>query len=86
MFPEGGIREQTAASLNNVCAILVEAGFSLSDVVKTTVYLADIREFADMNSVYAEYFASPYPARAAFEVGRLPKDARVEIEVIAVKA
>ena len=84
-FPSEDIREQTAASLNNVKAILEEAGMSLSDVTKTTVYLADIADFAAMNEVYATYFTAPYPARAAFQVAKLPKNARVEIEAVAVK-
>ncbi len=85
-FPSEKIEEQTAASLNNVKAILEQAGMALADVVKTTVFLADMNDFAAMNSVYAEYFAEPFPARAAFQVAKLPKDAKVEIEVIAHKA
>lgn len=84
-FPSGGIAGQTRQSLENIRAIITEAGFSFSDVVKTTVFLADISDFAAMNEVYATYFTAPYPARAAFEVGNLPKNAKVEIEVIAVK-
>jgi len=82
-FPEGGIKEQTRQSLTNVQAILREAGVSMSQVVKTTVFLADMNDFADMNAVYAEFFAEPYPARSAVAVKTLPKSALVEIEVVA---
>ena len=80
---EGGIKEQTRQSLTNVKAILEEAGLTLSDVVKTTVFLADMNDFADMNGVYAEFFSEPYPARSAVAVKTLPKGASVEIEVVA---
>ena len=83
-FVEGGIKEQTRQSLTNVNAILEEAGLTLANVVKTTVFLADIADFADMNSVYAEFFSEPYPARSAVAVKSLPKGALVEIEVVAV--
>ena len=83
VFVEGGIREQTQQSLLNVKAILEEAGLTMSDVVKTTVFLADMNDFADMNAVYAEFFAEPYPARSAVAVKMLPKGALVEIEVVA---
>ena len=82
-FVEGGIKEQTRQSLTNVKAILEEAGTSLANVVKTTVFMADMADFADMNSVYAEFFTEPYPARSAVAVKTLPKGALVEIEVIA---
>ena len=82
-FAEGGIKEQTRQSLTNVKAILEEAGLSMSDVVKTTVFMADMGDFADMNAVYAEFFSEPYPARSAVAVKTLPKDALVEIEVVA---
>ena len=82
-FVEGGIKEQTRQSLTNVKAILEEAGTSLTNVVKTTVFMADMADFADMNSVYAEFFTEPYPARSAVAVKTLPKGALVEIEVIA---
>ena len=82
-FAEGGIKEQTRQSLNNVKAILEEEGLSLNNVVKTTVFMADMNDFADMNSVYAEFFTEPYPARSAVAVKTLPKGALVEIEVIA---
>ncbi len=81
-FVEGGIREQTRQSLTNVRAILAEAGLAMSDVVKTTVFMADMNDFAEMNAVYAEFFAEPYPARSAVAVKTLPKGALVEIEVI----
>ena len=74
-FVEGGIKEQTRQSLTNVKAIL--------DVVKTTVFMADMADFADMNAVYAEFFAEPFPARSAVAVKTLPKGALVEIEVVA---
>ena len=82
-FVEGGIKEQTRQSLTNIKAILEEAGLSMNNVVKTTVFLADMNDFADMNSVYAEFFSEPYPARAAVAVKTLPKGALVEIEVVA---
>ncbi|MBR5930242.1 MAG: RidA family protein [Prevotella sp.] len=82
-FVEGGIKEQTRQSLSNVQAILEEAGLSMNHVVKTTVFLADMNDFADMNAVYAEFFSEPYPARSAVAVKTLPKGALVEIEVIA---
>ena len=82
-FVEGGIKEQARQSLTNVKAILEEAGLSMSDVVKTTVFLADMNDFADLNAVYAEFFTPPYPARSAVAVKTLPKGALVEIEVIA---
>ena len=68
VFVEGGIKEQTSQSLTNVKAILEEAGLSMSNVVKTTVFLADMNDFADMNAVYAEFFSEPYPARSAVAV------------------
>ena len=78
------IKEQTHQSLKNISAILNESGASLDNVVKSTVYLADMNLFAEMNEIYAQYFTSPFPARAAFAVKELPKQALVEIEVIAV--
>ena len=83
VFVEGGIKEQTRQSLFNVKAILEEAGLTMGDVVKTTVFMADMNDFADMNAVYAEFFAEPYPARSAVAVKTLPKGALVEIEVVA---
>lgn len=84
LFPETVV-EQATLSLQNVQAILAEAGLSLNDVVKTTVFLKDMNDFASVNEVYASFFNAPYPARSAVEVARLPKDALVEIEVIAYK-
>lgn len=85
-FPEGGVKEQTIQSFQNVKAILEEAGFSINDVVKTTVYLADMADFAAMNEIYASQFEGDFPARSAVAVKTLPKNALVEVEVIAVKA
>ena len=80
---EGGIKEQTRQSLTNVQAILKEAGLTMANVIKTTVFMADMNDFADMNAVYAEFFSEPYPARSAVAVKTLPKGALVEIEVVA---
>lgn len=82
-FPDGGIKEQTRQSLLNVKAILEAAGLTMANVVKTTVFMADMNDFSDMNSVYSEFFSQPYPARSAVAVKALPKDALVEIEVVA---
>jgi 2-iminobutanoate/2-iminopropanoate deaminase len=82
-FVEGGIKEQTRQSLLNVKAILEEAGLTLGNVVKTTVFMADMNDFSDMNAVYAEFFTEPSPARSAVAVKTLPKGALVEIEVVA---
>lgn len=76
------IQGQTKQSLENIKAILKEAGKDMSDVIKTTVFLADIADFQAMNEVYATYFAEPFPARSAFQVAALPMGAKVEIEVI----
>ena len=84
-FPEGGIQAQTHQSLRNVQAILEAAGLSLANVVKTTVFLADMGDFAAMNEVYASFFAEPFPARSAVAAKALPKGALVEIECIAAK-
>ncbi len=84
-FAGADIVTQTRQSLTNMKAILEANGMTMADVVKTTVLLADIAEFAAMNAVYAEFFSAPYPARAAYQVAALPKAARVEIEAIAVK-
>ena len=84
-FPEGGGKEQTRQSLLNAKAILEAAGTDLGHVVKTTVFLADMGDFAAMNEVYAEFFAAPFPARSAVAVKTLPKNALVEIECVAVK-
>ena len=83
-MPEG-IEAQTRQSLTNVKNILEAAGLSLDDVVKTTVFLADMSLFASMNAVYAEFFQAPYPARSAVAVREIPKGALVEVETIAVK-
>ncbi len=84
-FAGNDITAQTHQSLKNLKAILEAAGSGLDKVLKTTVFLADMNDFAAMNAVYAQYFAEPFPARAAVQVGRLPKDALVEIECVAVK-
>jgi 2-iminobutanoate/2-iminopropanoate deaminase len=83
-FVEGGIKEQTKQVLKNLSAVLEAAGSSLNRVVKTTVFLADMQEFGAMNEVYGEFFKEEPPARATVEAARLPRDARVEIEAIAL--
>ena len=85
-FAGEDIASQTRQSLTNIKNILAAAGASMNDVVKTTVMLKNIGDFAAMNAVYAEFFAEPFPARAAYQVAALPKDALVEIECIAVRA
>jgi 2-iminobutanoate/2-iminopropanoate deaminase len=80
---EGGVQDQTHQVLKNLEAVLTAAGTSLNNVVKTTVYLADMEEFATMNMVYETFFTANPPARATVEVSRLPKDVRVEIDAIA---
>jgi 2-iminobutanoate/2-iminopropanoate deaminase len=82
-FVAGGIAEQTEQVLRNLAAVLEAAGTSLDRVVKTTVFLASMNDFAAMNEVYGRYFSGDAPARATVEAARLPRDARVEIEVIA---
>ena len=82
VFPEGGIEEQTRQSLTNIKAILEAAGLGMDNVVKTTVFLADMDDFAAMNGVYAEFFSAPYPARSAVAVRSIPKGALVESECI----
>lgn len=84
-FVEGGVKEQTVQAFKNVHAILAEAGYTIADVVKTTVFLADMGDFAVMNEVYASQFEGAFPARSAVAVKTLPKNGLVEIEVIAVK-
>lgn len=84
-FAEGGIKELTRQSLTNMKAILAEAGLTMANVVKTTVFLADMADFAEMNEVYATFFEGVCPARSAVAVKTLPKEARVEIECIAVR-
>lgn len=85
LFVEGGIREQTTQSIRNAQEVLRAAGLELSDVIKTTVYLSDMANFAAMNEVYATFFNEPYPARSAVAVRTLPKEALVEVECIAAK-
>ena len=80
---EGDVGAQTRRVFDNLGAVLKAANLSFADVVKTTVFLADMNDFAAMNEVYGKYFAEPYPARATVQVARLPKDARVEIDLIA---
>ena len=84
-FPEGGVQEQTRQSLTNAKAILEAAGLGLKNVVKTTVFLADMGDFAAMNEIYAQFFSAPYPTRSAVAVKTLPKGALVEIECIAAR-
>ena len=84
-FAEGGIQAEARQSLTNIKNILAEAGLTMANVVKVTVLLADINDFAAVNEVYAEFFTAPYPARSAFAVAALPKNANIEIEAIAVK-
>ncbi len=82
-FVEGGIREQTGQVIANIQALLKSQNLALSDVVKATVFLADMEEFSAMNEVYSQHFTGTPPARSTVQVARLPRDARVEIEVIA---
>lgn len=85
-FPEGGVKAQTEQSFKNVKGILEAAGYTIDDVVKTTVFIADMGDFAAMNEVYASQFNADFPARSAVAVKTLPKNALVEIEIVAVKA
>ncbi len=85
VFVEGGIAEQTEQVLRNLSEVLRAAGTSLEGVVKTTVYLADMNDFVAMNEVYGRYFSNEPPARSTVEAARLPRDARVEIDAIAVR-
>lgn len=80
---EGDIQDETARTIENIAAVLASADASLADVLKTTVFVRDVRHYDAVNDVYAEYFAEPYPARSAVEVDDLPIDIGVEIEVIA---
>ena len=80
---EGSISEQTHQVFSNLKAVLAEAGSSLSEVIKTTVFIKDMNDFAELNEIYATYFGDHKPARSTVEVARLPKDVKVEIEVIA---
>ena len=84
-FVEGGVKEQTEQAFKNIHAILAEAGLTIDNVVKTTVFLADIADFAVMNEVYAQQFTGTFPARSAVAVKTLPKNGLVEIEIIAIK-
>jgi len=84
-FAGGGIQAEARQSLTNIRNILAEAGLGMQNVVKVTVLLADIKNFAAVNEVYAEFFEAPYPARSAFAVAALPKGANIEIEAIAAK-
>ena len=84
-FPDGGVKEQTFQSITNAKVILEAAGLGLDRVVKTTVFLADMADFAAMNEVYSQFFQAPYPARSAVAVKTLPKGALVEIECIAAQ-
>lgn len=81
---EGGIVEQTEQALKNLSAVLKASGSSFDNAVKATVFLADMNDFAKMNEVYAKFFKAPFPGRSTVQVARLPRDAKVEIEVIAV--
>ena len=83
LLAEGGIEEQAVQMFSNIAAVLNAAGLKLSNVVKTTVFMTDLGQFAEFNSIYARYFPENPPARSAVEVARLPKDAMVEIEAIA---
>jgi len=82
---QGGIKEQTEQVLGNIKAILSEAGYEISDIIKCTCMLKDLNDFQAMNDVYGSFFNENPPARAAFEVARLPKDVMIEIEAIAIK-
>ena len=82
-FPSEDIADQTRQSLENIREILKEAGYTMERILKTTVYLQDMGDFTAMNEVYQEFFTAPYPARAAFQVAKLPKGAKVEIEAVA---
>jgi reactive intermediate/imine deaminase len=84
LLDDASVAEQTEQALDNVTAVLAQAGASMEDVLKVTVYLDDIEDFEEMNETYATYFPSEPPARSAFEVGALPKGAGVEVEAVAV--
>ena len=81
---EGGIKEQTTRVMENIKALLAAAGADFNHVVRTTVFMIDLGEFAQMNEIYASYFSAPYPARSTVQVVKLPRDVRVEIDVIAL--
>lgn len=80
----GDVAEQTRRALDNVGALLTTGGLTYADVVRTTVFLADLDDFAAMNAVYGTYFAEPFPARSTIQAARLPRDARIEIDAIAM--
>ena len=82
---EGGVAVQTARALANLGAVLNAAGLSLDDVVKTTVFLSDLGEFAQMNEEYAKHFTAPFPARTTVQAAALPKGGRIEIDAVAVR-
>lgn len=82
----GSVADQTRQVLENLRAVLKATGLDMTDVVKTTVYLTDLKTFTEMNEVYAEFFSEPYPARATVEVAKLPKDVAIEIDAIAIFA
>ena len=84
-FAGTDVASQTRQSLDNLQAILEEAGYQLSNVVKATIFLADMNDFTTVNGIYQDYFNPPYPARACVQVARLPKDGKVEIEVVAIR-
>jgi 2-iminobutanoate/2-iminopropanoate deaminase len=84
-FPEGGVKEQVVQIFKNLQYILEEAGYSFDNVVKTTVYLTNMGDFATLNEVYSQFYREPYPARVAYAVAALPKGALAEVDVIAVK-
>ena len=84
-FVEGDVQAQTRQALTNARAIMNEAGLDLNNVIKTTVFLSDMANFAAMNEIYSEFFSEPYPARSAVAVKTLPKNALVEVECIAVR-
>ncbi len=84
-FKGADIHSQTTQSMENIKAILKEAGLGMDSVVKTTILLKSLDDFAVVNGIYGSYFKEPYPARATFQVAKLPKDALVEIEAIAIK-
>ena len=81
---DGGIKEQTTRVMENIKALLAAAGAGFNNVARTTVFMVDLGEFAAMNEIYSSYFTAPYPARSTVQVVKLPRDVRVEIDVIAV--
>ena len=83
-FVSDDVSDQTRQSLENIKSILAEVGYDMDRILKTTVYLQDMNDFSAMNQVYETYFIAPYPARAAFQVAKLPKGAKVEIEAVAM--